>query len=72
VGRFTAEWENPAIGLLLCADKNETVVRYTLPEGQNQIFASRYALELPSEEQLRHEIEAETAKLQELQSLTNA
>jgi predicted nuclease of restriction endonuclease-like (RecB) superfamily len=36
------EWENPAIGILLCADKNDAVVRYTLPEDQQQIFAARY------------------------------
>ena len=46
------EWENPALGILLCADKNEAVVRYTLPQGQEQIFASRYALQLPTEEEL--------------------
>lgn len=62
------EWENPAIGLLLCADKNETVVRYTLPENQSQIFAARHQLELPTEEQLRLELERETAKLRSLQS----
>jgi len=38
------EWENPAIGILLCADKNDAVVRYTLPEGDEQIFAARYRL----------------------------
>ena len=46
------DWENPALGILLCADKNETVVRYTLPQGQEQIFASRYALQLPTEAEL--------------------
>ena len=45
-------WENPALGILLCADKNEAVVRYTLPQGQEQIFASRYALQLPTEAEL--------------------
>ena len=46
------DWENPALGILLCADKNEAVVRYTLPQGQEQIFASRYALQLPTEAEL--------------------
>jgi predicted nuclease of restriction endonuclease-like (RecB) superfamily len=50
------EWENPAIGILLCADKNEAVVRYTLPENQDQIFAARYRLQLPSEEELAAEL----------------
>ncbi len=46
------DWENPALGILMCADKNEAVVRYTLPLGQEQIFASRYALQLPTEAEL--------------------
>ncbi len=50
------EWENPAIGLLLCADKNDAVVRYTLAEGQEQIFASRYLLHFPSEAELVAEL----------------
>ncbi len=53
------EWENPALGILLCADKNEAVVRYTLPQGQDQIFAARYALQLPSEAELAAIMEAE-------------
>lgn len=53
------EGENPPIGILLCADKNEAVVRYTLPEGNQQIFASRYRLHLPSEEELAQEIQRE-------------
>ncbi|MBI5016894.1 MAG: DUF1016 domain-containing protein [Deltaproteobacteria bacterium] len=48
--------ENPPIGIVLCADKSEAVVRYTLPEGNQQIFASRYKLYLPSEEELAAEI----------------
>jgi predicted nuclease of restriction endonuclease-like (RecB) superfamily len=50
------EWENPAIGILLCADKNEAVVRYTLPEGEDKIFAARYRLQLPSEDELAAEL----------------
>jgi predicted nuclease of restriction endonuclease-like (RecB) superfamily len=51
------EWENPAIGILLCAEKNEAVVRYTLPEGQEQIFAARYLLQLPTEAELLGELQ---------------
>ncbi len=51
-----AEGENPPIGIVLCADKSEAVVRYTLPEGNNQIFASRYKLYLPTEEELAAEL----------------
>lgn len=48
--------ENPPVGILLCADRNEAVVRYTLGERAKQIFAARYQLHLPTEEELRNEI----------------
>jgi predicted nuclease of restriction endonuclease-like (RecB) superfamily len=57
------EWENPTIGLLLCADKNDAVVRYTLPEDEKQIFASNYKLYLPSEDEIVAEIKSEQEKL---------
>lgn len=44
--------ENPTIGILLCADKNDAMVRYTLPEGQTSIQATKYEFILPSEGQL--------------------
>ncbi|MEM7532088.1 MAG: PDDEXK nuclease domain-containing protein [Chloroflexota bacterium] len=47
------EKDNPTIGLILCTDKNEAMVRYVLGEKNQQIFASRYQLHLPSEEELR-------------------
>jgi predicted nuclease of restriction endonuclease-like (RecB) superfamily len=53
---LTAEDENPPIGIILCLDKSEAVVRYTLPEDNKQIFASRYKLYLPTEEELAAEI----------------
>ena len=58
------EGDNPTIGLILCADKNDTMVKYTLLEGSKQIFASRYKLYLPSEEELRAELEREKAMLE--------
>lgn len=51
--------ENPTIGILLCANKNDTVVRFSLPENQKQIIASQYKLYLPSEKQLLEEIKKE-------------
>ncbi len=51
--------ENPTIGILLCASKNDAVVRFTLPEGQRQIFASQYKLYLPTEQQLLNEVNKE-------------
>ena len=50
--------ENPTIGILLCADKNDTVVRYTLPEKNNTILASKYQLYLPTEKQLEEQLKA--------------
>lgn len=44
--------ENKTIGLILCQDKSESVVRYTLPESNQQIFASQYQTVLPSKEEL--------------------
>jgi predicted nuclease of restriction endonuclease-like (RecB) superfamily len=44
--------DNPTVGLILCTDRNEAMVRYTLPQGQKQIFAARYRTALPSEEDL--------------------
>lgn len=60
----TAKDENPPIGIILCTDKNDTVVRYTLPEDNRQIFASRYKLYLPSEEELAAEIQRERKALE--------
>ena len=48
--------ENPTIGILLCTAKNDTVVRMTLPEGNNTILASEYKLYLPTQEQLIYEV----------------
>lgn len=48
--------DNPPIGILLCDSKSDAVVRFTLPEGNNQIFASRYKLYLPTEDELRGEL----------------
>jgi predicted nuclease of restriction endonuclease-like (RecB) superfamily len=59
------EGDNPPIGILLCADKSESVVKYTLSEENSQIFASKYKLYLPTEEELRREIESEQRLLTE-------
>ena len=49
--------ENPTIGLLLCTKKNDTVIKMTLPADNDSIVASKYQLLLPSEEQLKAEVE---------------
>ncbi len=56
--------DNPTIGLILCADKNDAVVQYVLDEDNRQIFASRYKLELPGEDELRKELERERRLLE--------
>ncbi len=62
-GYFEAEevrdGESPPIGLILCADKNEAVVKYTLSRTASQVFASRYQMHLPTEEELAKEIQQE-------------
>jgi predicted nuclease of restriction endonuclease-like (RecB) superfamily len=51
--------DNPTVGLILCEDKKDAVVRYTLSKDNKQIFASRYKLYLPSEEELIRELKRE-------------
>ena len=53
------EGDNRPIGIVLCADKSESIVKYTLPEDETQIFASKYKLYLPSEEELMDELKRE-------------
>lgn len=56
--RFVKEVdENPTIGILLCTDKSDAMVEITLPENNNQIFASKYQTILPSKEALKKLIE---------------
>jgi predicted nuclease of restriction endonuclease-like (RecB) superfamily len=58
------EGDNPTLGLILCTDKNDTVVRYTLgPDQQKTIFASRYKLHLPTEAELKAELQREVRAL---------
>ena len=58
------EGDSPPIGIVLCADKSESVVKYTLPENETQIFASKYKLYLPSEEELLKELNQEFEALE--------
>ena len=51
--------ENPTIGILLCAEKNDAMVRITLPESNKAILASKYQLYLPTERQLLKELKKE-------------
>jgi predicted nuclease of restriction endonuclease-like (RecB) superfamily len=57
--KYRTEGDNPTIGLILCAKKSETIAKYSVLKGNKQIFASKYMLYLPTEEELRLEIERE-------------
>lgn len=54
-----SEGDNPTIGIVLCSDTDEDIARYSVMHGNEQLFASKYKLYLPTEEELRDEIEAQ-------------
>lgn len=56
------EGDNPPIGILLCADKSDTLVRYTLPEGNTQIYAAKYMPYMPTEDELKRELNLDEFK----------
>ena len=56
--------ENKTVGILLSTEKNATVVKYTLPEDNDTIFASEYKLHLPTEQELIDAVEEEKKNLQ--------
>jgi predicted nuclease of restriction endonuclease-like (RecB) superfamily len=62
--QFKILGDNPTIGLLLCADKGEAVAKYSILNENRQIFASKYLPNLPTEEQLRLEIEKERSLIE--------
>ena len=55
--------ENSTVGILLSTNKNETIVKYTLPEDNKTIFSSEYKLHLPTEKELIDAIEEEKTNL---------
>ncbi|QXH62304.1 PDDEXK nuclease domain-containing protein [Pseudomonas azerbaijanorientalis] len=57
--------DSPTVGIILRAQKDESVVRYSMQEGSEQLLASKYKLVLPSEEELRNELDRELAALEE-------
>lgn len=57
--------DNPPIGIILCTSKSDTLVRYTLPLDNNQIYASKYMLYLPKEEELQKEMNEQLKLLEE-------
>ena len=61
--------DNPTVGILLCGSKDQSVARYSVLHESEQLFASKYRLVLPSEEELRREIEREQAEIDERRAL---
>lgn len=61
--RIKATDDNPTIGIIFCTEKDETIVRYSVLEENQQLFASKYRVVLPSEEELKAELEREKARL---------
>lgn len=55
--RMRSEGDNPTIGIVLCSETDEDIARYSVLHDNNQLFASKYMLYMPTEEELRNEIE---------------
>ncbi|MHA1575059.1 MAG: PDDEXK nuclease domain-containing protein, partial [Alphaproteobacteria bacterium] len=62
---YTAKDDNPTIGLILCTEKNEAVAKYSVLNERRQIFASKYMLYLPTEEELQIELQRERKLIEE-------
>lgn len=63
------ESDNPTVGILLCGSKDKSVVRYSVLNGSEQLFASKYRLILPSEEELRQELQRDREDIEARQDL---
>ena len=68
-----AKDDNPTIGILLCSDTDADVARYSVLHGNEQLFATKYKTYLPTEEQLKAEIESQKAifEIQQLEKKEN-
>lgn len=64
------EGDNPTLGIVLCTETDEDIARYSILHGNEQLFASKYKLYLPTEDELRAEIESQKAVF-ELQQREN-
>lgn len=62
------EGDNPTIGLILCTQKNDAVVKYTLGEKNQQIFSSKYQFHLPTEQELEAELKREVRLINQASS----
>jgi predicted nuclease of restriction endonuclease-like (RecB) superfamily len=61
--------DNPTIGIVLCTDKNDTMAKYSILAENENLFASKYMLYLPTEEELKRELEREREIIERQQSL---
>ena len=62
--QMRSENDNPTLGLILCSERNRTVAKYSLVADQTQLFASKYHLLMPTEEELCAELERDWALLE--------
>ncbi|MCL1875542.1 MAG: PDDEXK nuclease domain-containing protein [Synergistaceae bacterium] len=63
--------DNPTIGIILCADKNDAMAKYSVLSDKDNLFASKYMLYLPTEEDLKREIERECEAIERKRKLKN-
>ena len=68
---YRNEDDNPTIGIVLCSQKNEAIVKYSVLNDGKQIFASKYKLTLPTAEELQREIEAERRRIEDHEETEN-
>lgn len=69
--KIKQENDNPTIGLILCTEKDKTIVKYSLLNDSKQIFASKYMTYLPTEQELRKEIERERQQIEQEKKLNS-
>jgi hypothetical protein len=62
--QLRGEGDNPTLGLILSSERNAAVAKYSLLVDNSQLFASKYRLLLPTEEELRVELERDRALLE--------
>ena len=58
------ETDNPTIGIVLCTERDNTIVKYSVMNDSNQLFASKYKLYLPTEEELINELETSRKQIE--------
>ena len=67
-----SEDDNPTIGIVLCSETDEDIAKYSVLKGNEQLFATKYKLYLPTEEELRAEIENQKTILELQEKEKNA